>query len=136
MRRVLLACTAIALLACGGSDSTGPAPNVEGTWTLQTVNGDVLPFTFDVEPPSYTAEVTNDVVEINADGTYTETSSIRETDAGTVSEHDQVGTGTWSQRRRSLDLTDSNGLTVTGTVNETQNTLTINAGLNLVYSRQ
>ena len=76
----------------------------------------------------------SDVVQVNTDGTYTETSHIRETDAGTVSEHDESGSGTWDVRGNTIDLTDSNGLTVSGTVN--QNTLTINAGLDLVYARQ
>jgi hypothetical protein len=134
MRRVLLACAAIALLGCGGDDSTGPPADVEGMWNLQTVNGVALPFTYDVEPPSYTAEVVSDMVQVNADGTYTETSHIRETDAGTVTEHDQTGGGTWTVRGNSIDLTDETGLTVTGRVNG--NTMSIDAGLDLVYSRQ
>ena len=76
----------------------------------------------------------SDVVQVNADGTYTETSHIRETDAGTVSEHDETGSGTWHVRGNNIDLTDTSGLTVSGTVNA--NTLSINAGLDLVYARQ
>ena len=133
MRRLLLACAAIALLGCGGGDSVGPPADVAGTWNLQTINGQSLPFLFDPGPP--TTEFVSDVVQVNADGTYTETSHIRETDGATVTESDEVGSGTFAVRGNTVDFHDSTtGNIVTGTVDG--DTMSIHAGLTLVYSRQ
>src|SRR5213595_3608321 len=85
MRKLLLACAAVATLGCGGGDSTGPAASVEGTWNLQTVNGSALPFTAAfVSSPLYRFEILGDQVIVDADGTFTEYTTSRETQGTAV----------------------------------------------------
>jgi len=134
MKRVLLACAAIALLGCGGGDSTGPSGSIEGRWNLQAVNGQTLPFTYAVNPPNYVAEIVSDVVEANADGTYTETTTIRETNGTEVTTHDEIDQGTWHHNGSGISVTDSGGNTFNATV--AGNKLTIyNGPFILIYAR-
>ena len=61
---VLLAVGLVALAACN-NDSTSPNGSVTGTYTLQTVNGNALPFTF-----SDGAVLVSDRLSLNGNGTY------------------------------------------------------------------
>jgi hypothetical protein len=69
MRRIALALTlglALGLGACN-SDSTGPNGSVVGSYQLQRINGNTLPYTF----PSG-ATITSEQFTLNSDGTYTD----------------------------------------------------------------
>src|SRR5438128_10843075 len=85
MRKLLLACAAVALLGCGGSDSTGPAASIEGSWNLQTANGQPLPYTavFSASP-AYRLEIMSDPLLAISAGMYAESGRIRETHGPTV----------------------------------------------------
>ena len=135
MRRLLLACTAVALLGCGG-DSTGPAASAEGTWNLQTVSGSSLPFTFQTSPTKQ--EIISDQYVLNAGGTYSEFFTIRETDNGTVTTTDFTDDGTWSQSGNQVSLASSNDGTLVATINGSGDIVTVNlgGGVILVYARQ
>ena len=109
MRRVMMALGTISLLACGG-DSTGPeVASAVGTWNLVTVNGSPLPFIIVQVQPSYKLELLSDRFVVNADGTYSETFSYRETDNGTVTTTTDGDTGTWTQSNAALTITASDG---------------------------
>ena len=126
----------VALLACGGSDSTGPAASVEGTWDLQTVNGSALPFTVAfISSPLYRLEVMGDHVVVSGDGTYSQSTTTRETQGSQVTTTTDNYAGTWSQHGSQVDITEDDGAQTTATVNG--NTLTFNdSGFTAVYVRQ
>jgi hypothetical protein len=70
MRRLVLFALAstLALAACS-TDSTGPNGSVSGTYTLRTINGQSLPYTF-----SSGLRLTSDQLTMNRDGTYEDVS--------------------------------------------------------------
>ncbi len=135
MRRLLLACAAVALLGCGG-DSTGPAASAEGSWLLLTVNGSPLPVTV-FQTTTYRLEVISDQYILESDGHYTENFTTRETDGTTVTTTDDSDFGTWSQSGNQVSVTASDNTTLTGTINGSGDRITINSqGFLLVYGRQ
>jgi hypothetical protein len=136
MRKLLLACAAVAMLGCGGGDSTGPAASAEGTWNLQSVNGQGLPFTAAfISSPLYRFEILGDQVIANADGTFTQYTTTRETVGTDVTENTDTFTGTWTQHGNQIDITDSDGVTTNAVVSG--NKLAINqSGFVAVYVRQ
>jgi hypothetical protein len=70
MRRLVLFALAgtLALAACS-TDSTGPNGSVAGTYSLQRINGQTLPYTF-----SSGLRLTSDQLTMNRDGTYEDVS--------------------------------------------------------------
>ena len=135
MRRLLLAFASIALIACGGSDSTGPVASAEGTWDLQTLNGKTLPATYFTDPATGDkSEILNDQFIFTADGNFTEAFTVRDTQGTTVTTTPGTDSGTWSQSGSQLNVITSGG-PFTATVNN--NTITISAAVGaLVYARQ
>jgi len=109
MRKLLLAVATLAVLGCG-SDSTGPIASVAGTWNLQTINGSPMPFTvLFTASPLYRLEILGDSFVANANGTYIETASVRETDGSTVTTSTATDVGTWVQNNNAIALTASDG---------------------------
>jgi len=136
MRKLLLACAAVALLGCGG-DSTGPSASVAGTWNLQTVNGQPLPYTaYMTTSPSYRLEIMSDQLVANSDGTYAENGTIRETQGTTVTTSTEQDTGVWTQHGSQIDFTSDADATVTSAT-VSGDKLTVDAqGVVGVYTRQ
>jgi len=67
MRRIAFAlCIALGLSACQ-TDSTGPGASVAGTYELDTINGNTLPYTF-----TGGATLTADQLTLNSDGSYSD----------------------------------------------------------------
>lgn len=136
MRRFVLACAALTLLACGGGDSTGPVASAEGSWSLQTVGGSALPYTYAFDAAtSHRLEVLSDVFDIRSDGTYTETFTTRETQGTTVTTATATDDGTWSQNGKTVTVTFSDGSHLTASINQDQITMNTQAGV-LLYARQ
>ena len=135
MRRFALACAAATLLACGGGDSTGPVASAEGTWNLQSVGGSALPYTYAFDAAtSHRAEVLSDVFQLNADGSFTETFTTRDTQGTTVTTQTATDAGTWHQSGKTVTVTFADG-SLTATINEDQITINTAAGV-LLYARQ
>lgn len=133
MRRILIALSAVSLLACG--DSSGPAASsAVGTWNLVTINGSPLPFTA-VNQGLYKLEILSDVLIASADGTFTGTSTFRETDNGAVTTTVQPNSGTWTQTNNSVTINLSDGTTNTVTISGDVITLS-EIGFVSVYHRQ
>ena len=133
MRRILIALSAVSLLACG--DSSGPAfSSAVGTWNLVTINGSTLPFTA-VNQGLYKLEILSDVLIASADGTFTGTSTFRETDNGAVTTTVQPNSGTWTQTNNSVTINLSDGTTNTVTISGDIITLS-EIGFVSVYHRQ
>lgn len=136
MRRLVLACAAVALLGCGGGDSTGPVASAEGSWSLQTVGGTALPYTYAYDAASqHRQEVLSDVFDMNSDGTYVETFTTRDTQGTTVTTETATDAGTWSQSGRTVTVTFSDGSHLTASINGDQISMNTAAGV-LLYARQ
>ena len=70
MRRlVMLALAGCTMLAACSTDSTGPNGSVAGTYTLRTIDGQPLPYTF-----SGGLRLTSDELTLRTDGTYEDVS--------------------------------------------------------------
>lgn len=68
MRRLVMLALAGTLAACS-TDSTGPNGSVTGTYTLRTIDGQPLPYTF-----SSGLRLTSDQITLRTDGSYEDVS--------------------------------------------------------------
>ena len=134
MRRLVLALSAVSILACG--DSSGPEfSSAVGTWNLVTVNGSALPFTVALAQ-NYQLELLSDEFVASENGTYTESTTLRETESGTATTTTEQSNGTWTQTDNIVTVTESGG-TETATATISGNTITLSqAGFVSVYHRQ
>ena len=93
-RRFAILALAIGLAACDNTNnSVEPSGSVAGTYTLRTVNGGGLPFTF-----SDGSTLTSDVLTLFSDGTYSDAAQYSD---GGVS----VETGFWDSQNGSINFT-------------------------------
>ena len=69
MRRLVMLALASTMLASCSADSTGPNGSVAGTYTLRTIDGQPLPYTF-----SGGLRLTSDELTLRTDGTYEDVS--------------------------------------------------------------
>lgn len=109
MRRilaVLLTATSIVLAGCG-KDAIGPA-QVAGTYTLQTVNGQPLPYTLGEDATSKT-EILSQTFTLNVDATYSWVTTDRLTDNGQVTTDTDTSTGTYTVRGSTITIRDVEG---------------------------
>ena len=128
--KFLRTAAALTLLAVAGcSDSTGPG-DVSGSWTLQTVNG-ATPPAIVYEDAFYKLEVLYAWYDINANGTYTLTSDLREDDGAAFR---QVEIGTYSLDGSRITFEDDEGFSLTGTISSDRLTFS-ELGVTLVYER-
>ena len=101
---VLLAAGLVALAACT-NDSTSPNGNVTGTYSLRTVNGNPLPFTF-----SDGSVLVSDRLSLNSDGTYVDIATF--SNAGSATEQ-----GLWSINNNLITFNDqTDAFTYNGSV--------------------
>ena len=116
MKRRSVLAIALALFVAACSDSSGPDDaEVEGTFTLRTINGAVLPFTLE-ETSAGKVEVMSDFYTLNDDGTYDSTIDFRLTEAGEVTLDSANESGTYSVRGSRVTFTpsvDPSGYTAT-----------------------
>ncbi|MDQ2666132.1 MAG: hypothetical protein M3Z05_08995 [Gemmatimonadota bacterium] len=68
MRKISMLVLALGLAACA-NDSTAPSTSINGNYTLRTVNGSALPYTF-----SNGLQLTNEQLVLNSDGSFTDAS--------------------------------------------------------------
>ena len=66
MRRLALLALAVGMAACA-NDATAPSTSVEGTYSLQRINGTALPYTF-----SNGTQLVSDQLVLSTDGTFTD----------------------------------------------------------------
>jgi hypothetical protein len=93
MRRLALLAAVIALAACN-NDSTSPNGQVTGTYSLRTVNGNALPYTF-----SDGSVLVSDRLSLNNDGTYFDVATF--SNAGNATEQ-----GLWSINNNLINFND------------------------------
>jgi hypothetical protein len=105
------------LLACGGGDSTGPGVEAIGTWDLVTVDGRALPTFVPAGVGVPAVEIQSSQIVIRADGSFTDTYSLRPALSNTATTFQELGT--WTRDGRVVTLTySSNGSSGTGTLND------------------
>ncbi len=97
MNRLILPVLMLVMAGCdsGLSPEIHPARHT-GTYVLSTVNGAKLPFIVD-ELMNDRVEVIAGSIDLNADGTFTDRATFRETRAGEVTTHESATTGTYSR---------------------------------------
>lgn len=93
MRRIALLAAVVALAACN-NDSTSPNGSAQGSYSLHTVNGNPLPFTF-----SDGSVLVSDQLTLNANGTYVDVATF--SNAGTATEQ-----GLWSINNNLISFQD------------------------------
>jgi hypothetical protein len=123
------------LAACG--DSTGPGDNgttgVAGTYNLQTVNGNPLPFTV-LQVGEDKLEVTAGRVTLNADRTFSASVTFREKEGTSERTTTETDSGTYTQNGNTIRFSNSDGTEDTATING--NDLTISTrGVTLLFRR-
>ena len=136
MRRIGACLLLIAAAACGGDSPTQPTPaSVAGVWNLQTVNGSGLPFIL-AQLGNDKVELTDDVLNVSENGTFTQLTHFRITQAGEVTTDSLPDAGTYALNGTAVTFTfESDGSTGTGSLSG--NSLTVAAGgLALIYKKQ
>lgn len=105
MRHVALA-VIVAVAACKAPIGPGPA-TIAGTYELQTIKGEALPWTFARHPNgSPSEEFTGGSIVLRTDSTFTWTTNARVTSSsGTVTQMDNTLAGTFSKSGDALDFT-------------------------------
>ena len=138
MRRLLLgtfAATVVATTACGGDSSTGPSITTAGSYSLQSVNSQQLPYVI-LDDANGKFEILADTYAISGNGTYTGQTLVRSTINAEVQTDTLSSNGTYTRSGNSISLTDASDPTntVTGTLSATGLTISVE-GFVLVYQR-
>ena len=131
-RSLLFLFMSVAVLSC--DDATGP-DNLLGTWNLQSVSGQSLPYVLE-QDANRKVELTGESVTLLASGRQTMVTSFRVTDGGVVTTESIPASGNYTVNGSTLLLTfDNDTDTYTATVKD--NTMTIeDIGLTFVYRRE
>lgn len=132
LRRSLLSLlTCMVFLSC--SDTTSPN-SIVGTWRLQTVSGQPLPFTLEDDGVTK-VELTGETVTLLASGRQTMVTSFRVTEGGSVFLESIPAPGSYTVNGSSVLLTfDEDESTYTATLSG--DTMTIDdIGLTFLYRR-
>jgi hypothetical protein len=134
-RSFLSALAGFALFAACGGDSTGPGDtNIVGSYTLQSINGNPVPWRAIVIGNDW-FEIASGSGSINADGTYSLTFNWRESVAGETDEGSESLVGTYTRNGNAITFRDaSDGSTAIGTISGRQISVT-SEGVVLVYVR-
>jgi hypothetical protein len=132
VRRILMMLAVAASVAC--NDSSTGLSSVEGTYTLRSINGTNLPYTV-LQSGTTKIEVTDDVITLNSNGTFTETGHTRTTTNGVATSNLGTDTGTYTTSGTAITLRyNSDASTSSGSVNGDQ-LIIVDQGLSAVYTR-
>jgi hypothetical protein len=111
MRRVvstLAFALMIPLAACDSGTPTETAATVSGTYHLETVNGQPLPFLF-AEAGIDRLEVVAGYIRFDVNGRFEDSLTLRVTENGDVEEVPEVLEGNWTQAGGTVTLTVDGG---------------------------
>lgn len=122
MRRLVMLALASTLAACS-TDSTGPNGSVTGTYTLRTIDGQPLPYTF-----SSGLRLTSDQITLMTDGTYQDIS--RYSDGSSF-----VDEGDYTSYNGAVTFYSTSGETYQGSISRDVLTQILN-GYTQVFQRQ
>ena len=122
MRRLVMLALASTLAACS-TDSTGPNGSVTGTYSLRTIDGQPLPYTF-----SSGLRLTSDQITLMTDGTYQDVS--RYSDGSSF-----VDEGDYTSYNGAVTFYSTSGETHQGSISRDVLTQILN-GYTQVFQRQ
>lgn len=115
MRRIVLFMAVVALAAC--NDATSPNGSAIGSYSLRTVNGSTLPYTF-----SDGSVLVSDQLVLNSDGSYMDQARF-------ANRSDLIEQGFWSINNNLITFNDeTDGINYTASVSGTILTETFNNG--------
>ncbi len=121
------------LAGCARDVSAPESATVPGIYHLTTVNGTALPYLVQQDAASR-VDVTESVLTLNADRTWSEVVAYRVSGGGSASTGTQMTIGTWAAMNGAVALTSADGFTSSGAVSRTLLTL-IGQGFTMVYRR-
>lgn len=93
MRRIVVLAALVTLAACT-NDATSPTVSLVGSYSLRTVNGNALPYTF-----GNGAVLVNDQLTLNNNSTYTDVATFSNSSTA-------VEQGTWSNNNNVITFND------------------------------
>ena len=135
MRRLLVSLALAATTFGCSSDSTvtQPLSEIAGSYSLASVNGKALPFTYAVSGADK-AEVLDDVITLREDGRWSEVWHDRYTMNGVVTTEEMTDEGAFSRAGNRITLTSMHGGSLVVDVIDNKLTMSGN-GFSLIYSR-
>jgi hypothetical protein len=125
------------LSACGGGGdgATGPQATVVGVYQLQSINASPLPFTI-LQIGADRIEITGSQLSLNADNSFTEITTFRVTESGTVTTETGQTLGAYSRNGNNITFTDaSDGSTYSASWDGGRQITQTAGGLTLVYRK-
>jgi hypothetical protein len=93
MRKVLAFALWLSVAGCG-SEPSGLAADVAGTYSLATVDGSPPPFVY-IEAPGYQDVILGGLITLSPDGTFTDATNLRTTRDAVMVEKSVILRGTW-----------------------------------------
>jgi hypothetical protein len=138
MRKLLAVLALGALAACGGDSSTGPSSSISGTYSLKSVNGEVMPAVLG-QAGSDKYEITSGSLSITNGTAYTVSLNSRTTVGGQVTTDISADAGTVTVNGTAVTFTSSaqgaGATPITGTY-ANGNTITLtDQGTSLVFQK-
>ena len=134
MRRLLAIIALVTSAACSASETIAPAQSpAVGKWTLITVDGAPLPWTF-MGSGANKSELMGTTGSLEANGTWASTYTLRTTTNGQQSTQSGSSAGSWTLTGNAVALRSlPDGNVTSGTVSG--NTMTLNDGQTKVYMK-
>lgn len=127
-RAALIGCIPLAFtLGCGDNSTNPTTSDIAGTYTLQSIGGTALPYTFQPDATT-TITLTSDVLTIGSDGTWSEAEDFQQVSNGqtTNGSVNDGGTFTLSGSNVTFVSQTTGGTAYTGSY--ASNTLTLDNG--------
>ena len=107
-RTIALAAVALATGGCQGGIA-GSSDLIAGVYTLQTANGQPLPYLIVFIDADNKLEFGSGTVAINDDGTFVDSATLLVTQAGVQTSETQVVSGNWTQHGSTITFTPTDG---------------------------
>lgn len=124
MRRLAIAALAIGLAACASTDSTAPSVSLAGNYSLRTINGSPVPYTF-----ASGVTLQSDMLTLSSNGNYSDDAQY--SDGRLIVEQ-----GYYTNNNGSITFTDqSNNNTYMGSLSGSVLTEIV-SGLTETYQKQ
>ena len=108
MRRFAVLLALAAVVSCGGDSPTSPSVNVSGTYTLRTVNGTSMPYTYPQDVYDR-FEILSDVRVLSDSGTFTDTYTNRQTLNGEATTFTRISVGTYTVSGGEISFNHTSG---------------------------
>ena len=107
MRSACCTLAVVALLGCGGGDDKTTAPKtLPGNYPLVTVSGNPLPAVY-YQEPGYKEELTAGNIALNANGTFSNSYTVKFTEGTSSTTVTLACNGAWSQSGNNLAFTEN-----------------------------